>query len=45
MMKSPDRNLKIVQTLLGHSSVNVTLEYVEGNLDMMRRALDEIFVV
>lgn len=43
MMKSPDRNLKVVQTLLGHSSVAVTLEYVEGNIDSLRVALDEVF--
>ncbi|WP_315708185.1 tyrosine-type recombinase/integrase [Brenneria uluponensis] len=43
MMKSPDRNLKVVQTLLGHSSVAVTLEYVEGNMDSLRLALDEVF--
>ncbi len=43
MMKSPDRNLKIVQTLLGHSSVAVTLEYVEGNMDSLRQALEEEF--
>lgn len=45
MMKSPDRNLKLVQTLLGHSSVAVTLEYVEGNIDSLRMALDENFAV
>lgn len=43
MMKSPDRNLKVVQTLLGHSSVAVTLEYVEGNMDSLRIALEEVF--
>lgn len=43
MMKSPDRNLKVVQTLLGHSSVAVTLEYVEGNMDSIRIALEEAF--
>ena len=43
MMKSPDRNLKVVQTLLGHSSVAVTLEYVKGNMDSLRVALDAVF--
>nr|WED67921.1 site-specific integrase [Pectobacterium colocasium] len=43
MMKSPDRNLKIVQTLLGHSNVSVTLEYVEGNMDIVRNALEQEF--
>jgi len=44
-MKSPDRNLRTVQALLGHSTVNVTLEYVEGNLDAMRMAVEEVFAV
>ena len=39
----PDRNLKAVQTLLGHSSVAVTMEYVEGNMDSLRVALEETF--
>ncbi len=43
MMKSPDRNLKVVQTLLGHSSIAVTLEYVEGDIDSLRLALEETF--
>ncbi len=43
MMKSPDRNLRTVQALLGHSTVNVTLEYVEGNLDAMRTAVEEVY--
>lgn len=43
MMKSPDRNLKVVQSLLGHSSIAVTLEYVEGNIDSIRMALEENF--
>ncbi|WP_050128832.1 integrase [Yersinia similis] len=42
-MKSPDRNLKVVQTLLGHSSIAVTLEYVEGDIDSLRLALEETF--
>ncbi|WP_175576911.1 tyrosine-type recombinase/integrase [Yersinia enterocolitica] len=43
MMKSPDRNLKSVQALLGHSSVAVTLEYVEGDINSIRQALEEVF--
>ncbi|CNK02127.1 integrase [Yersinia aldovae] len=42
-MKSRDRNLKSVQALLGHSSVAVTLEYVEGNIGNLRLALEETF--
>ncbi|MEI7188572.1 tyrosine-type recombinase/integrase [Dickeya dianthicola] len=40
MMKSPDRNLQIVKNLLGHSSLNTTLEYVESNIDSIRAALE-----
>jgi len=40
---SPDRNLKVVPTLLGHSSVAVTPEYVKGNMNSLRMALEETF--
>ncbi|PNM22067.1 integrase [Yersinia enterocolitica] len=43
MMKSPDRNQKVVQTLPGHSSIAVTLEYVEGDIDSLRLVLEETF--
>ncbi|HDL8280126.1 integrase [Yersinia enterocolitica] len=42
-MKSPDRNQKVVQTLPGHSSIAVTLEYVEGDIDSLRLVLEETF--
>ncbi|KSU45589.1 recombinase XerD [Salmonella enterica subsp. enterica serovar Veneziana] len=43
MMKRPDSNLQTVKTLLGHSSINTTLEYVEGNVDTVREALEAQF--
>jgi len=44
MMKQPDSNLQTVKTLLGHSSINTTLEYVDGNVDTVREALEAKFV-
>ncbi|HAU6732967.1 TPA: site-specific integrase [Salmonella enterica subsp. enterica serovar Elisabethville] len=43
MMKQPDSNLQTVKALLGHSSVTTTLEYVDGNVDMVRAALEAKF--
>ncbi|ASG86865.1 tyrosine-type recombinase/integrase [Salmonella enterica] len=43
MMKQPDSNLQTVKTLLGHSSVTTTLEYVDGNVDTVRAALEAKF--
>lgn len=37
MMKRLERSLNDVQMLLGHSNLVVTLEYVEANIDSMRR--------
>ncbi len=41
MMKSPDRNLAMVKGLLGHRSVSTTLEYVELDLKITGRALED----
>ncbi|EIC0518908.1 site-specific integrase [Salmonella enterica subsp. enterica serovar Chester] len=43
MMKQPDCNLQTVKTLLGHASINTTLEYVDGNVDTVRAALEAKF--
>ncbi|QGR34787.1 tyrosine-type recombinase/integrase [Salmonella enterica] len=43
MMKLPDSNLQTVKTLLGHSSITTTLEYVDGNVDTVRAALEARF--
>lgn len=40
LMKHPDSNLQTVKTLLGHSSINTTLEYVDGNVETVREALE-----
>ncbi|EGJ1407768.1 tyrosine-type recombinase/integrase [Salmonella enterica] len=40
LMKSPNRNLQAAKNLLGHSSVNTTLEYVENDVDSLRDILD-----
>ncbi|AIR87657.1 tyrosine-type recombinase/integrase [Pantoea rwandensis] len=43
LMKRPERSLNDVQMLLGHSSVAVTLEYVEANMDNLRRNLESAY--
>ncbi|CCP05941.1 Tyrosine recombinase xerC-like [Erwinia amylovora MR1] len=45
LMKRPERSLNDVQMLLGHSSLAVTLEYVEANIDNLRRNLDAAFAL
>ncbi|EAA8118023.1 tyrosine-type recombinase/integrase [Salmonella enterica subsp. enterica] len=43
LMKLPDSNLQTVKNLLGHSSISTTLEYVDGNVDTVREALEARF--
>jgi len=43
LMRHPERSLNDVQMLLGHSSVAVTLEYVEANMDNLRRNLEAAY--
>ncbi|HBC9085949.1 TPA: site-specific integrase [Citrobacter koseri] len=43
LMKLPERSLNDVQMLLGHSSLAVTLEYVETNIENLRRNLESAF--
>ncbi|EHX6755942.1 site-specific integrase [Salmonella enterica subsp. enterica serovar Chester] len=40
LMRSPNRNLHVAKSLLGHSSANTTLEYVENDVDSLREILD-----
>ncbi|WP_431712623.1 tyrosine-type recombinase/integrase [Serratia marcescens] len=40
MMKSPDRNLAMVKSLLGHRSVSTTMEYIELDLKITGQALE-----
>ncbi|HEY2453785.1 MAG TPA: tyrosine-type recombinase/integrase [Scandinavium sp.] len=42
LMKQPDRNIKMAQDLLGHSTPAITLEYVEADLDRVRALLEEM---
>lgn len=42
LMRLTDRNLKMAQDLLGHSTPAVTLEYVESDLDKVRDMLEEL---
>ncbi len=42
-MQRPERNLNDVQMLPGHSRLAVTLEYVEANIDTLRRNLGAAF--
>ncbi|EOT5500033.1 site-specific integrase [Citrobacter koseri] len=44
LMRLPDRNLKMAQDLLGHSTPAVTLEYVESDLNKVRDMLEELDV-
>lgn len=41
LMKSPDRNLQMVKGLLGHRSVTTTMEYIDINLDITGRTLEQ----
>lgn len=43
LMKLPDSNLQTVKNLLGHSSISTTLEYVDGNVNTVREALETHF--
>ena len=42
LMSLPDRNLKMAQDLLGHSTPAVTLQYVEGDIEKVRSVLEEM---
>ncbi|WP_240152643.1 integrase [Erwinia amylovora] len=42
-MQRPERNLNDVQMLPGHSRLALTLEYVEANIDTLRRNLGAAF--
>ncbi len=42
LMSLPDRNIKMAQELLGHSTPAVTLQYVETDLNRVRTMLEEL---
>lgn len=41
LMKAPERNLQLVKDMLGHRSVSTTMEYVELQMDIAGKALEE----
>ncbi|CDL53840.1 hypothetical protein [Klebsiella pneumoniae] len=40
-MRTPERNLQTVKTLLGHVSLASTLEYVEVNIESLKATLEQ----
>ncbi|EBU5085879.1 tyrosine-type recombinase/integrase [Salmonella enterica subsp. enterica] len=42
LMRLPDRNIKLTQDLLGHSTPAVTLQYVESDIDKVRSVLEQL---
>ncbi|CCG86015.1 site-specific integrase [Erwinia amylovora] len=42
LMSLPDRNLKMAQDLLGHSTPAVTLQYVESDIEKVRFVLEQL---
>ena len=43
LMKNPERNLTLVKELLGHASVTTTMEYIESDVEHLRKCLKEHF--
>ncbi|WP_110641161.1 site-specific integrase [Salinicola sp. CPA57] len=41
LMEDPDRNIRITQMILDHSSMRTTMEYVHPSVDSMRKALNQ----
>ncbi|NUU68149.1 site-specific integrase [Enterobacteriaceae bacterium BIT-l23] len=41
LMKAPERNLQLVKDLLGHRNVNTTMEYVELQMDIVGKTLEQ----
>nr|WP_310615768.1 tyrosine-type recombinase/integrase [Pantoea cypripedii] len=42
LMRLPERNLKMAQDLLGHSTPAVTLQYVESDINRVRSVLEQL---
>ncbi|WP_409429816.1 site-specific integrase [Kosakonia sp.] len=42
LMSMPDRNIKMAQELLGHSTPTVTLKYVETDLNKVRKMPEQM---
>lgn len=45
LMKSPDRNLKLVKDLLGHRSVTTTMEYIEMDMEVVGKTLEQELIL
>lgn len=45
LMKSPERNLQLVKDLLGHRSVNTTMEYIELDIEVAGKTLERELVL
>jgi integrase len=41
LMENPDRNIRVTQMILDHSSIRTTMEYVHPSVDSMRKALNQ----
>jgi integrase len=41
LMKQPDRNIHVTKTLLNHSNMATTMEYIEPDYEVMRMVLNE----
>ena len=41
LMKSPDRNLKRMKDLLGHRNVSTTMKYIELDMEVAGKALEQ----
>lgn len=40
LMKSPERNLYLVKELLGHSSLDITMQYIEPDIEQIRNIIE-----
>ncbi|HEY0289930.1 MAG TPA: site-specific integrase [Pseudomonas sp.] len=41
LMRQPERNIHLTKTLLNHSNIATTMEYLEPDYDMMREVMNE----
>lgn len=45
LMKSPERNLYLVKELLGHSSLDITMQYIEPDIDQIRNIIEDNYLI
>ena len=41
LMEHPDRNLRVTQMILDHTSIRTTMEYIHPSVDSMRKVLNQ----